>query len=397
MNGVFHLSLLWRSLFWSCFLLVALQWQLGPRPRRSAGLAAAVSLPKRPSLSASTGLLVAQNLIVDRRKTHEKATLLAASPGNSTAAPAAALAASKRLPLSWLPKGAKNALASYLATLFVKIAIQPFDTIKTVQQMDARAGSAHLSVLLTAASILKLRGVSGLWAGTWVSAFGAAPSVGVYFGVFSAIKARLAPLLPVSQRTVAVALAAAVGNSVAAVFRVPYEVFKQRLQTGAHRTFAETLRYTLVEEGVWTLFGGGRLASQVLRDVPYAVLTAVLYDFLQRSLQQLRRRTPSTVATQGKGGNEWVDAASGAIAGGVSTLLTTPLDVVKTRLMASTHSEFASVGAAVAGIWRQEGAAGFFRGGASRLLHKVPGNALFFAAYELLRFVLGAVETRSEQ
>ncbi len=134
--------------------------------------------------------------------------------------------------------------------------------------------------------------------------------------------------------------------------------------------------------------------------MPYAVLTAVLYDTLQVTLQkhaQNKKKKTSKWQQMLVLRSEWVDAVSGAVAGGLSTLLTTPLDVVKTRLMASAHSEYGSVGAAMTGIWRQEGVKGFFRGGKSRLLHKVPGNALFFACYELLRFVLGAVDTRSEQ
>lgn len=317
--------------------------------------------------------------------------------------------------LTWLSKGVKNALASYIATLLSKIVLQPFDTIKTIQQMPISASSGilgRLSVSQAALLALRERGIfRGLWAGTWVSAFGAAPSVAVYFGVFSACKTRLATVLPLSQRYLAVALAASVANTVAAVFRVPYEVFKQRLQSGAHSTLQETVMFTIRQEKVLGIFGSGRLLSQILRDVPYAVLTAVLYDLMQVSLQQyvkkqqqqqqqqqfqqqlrFNSRSPRLVLR-----SEWIDAISGAVAGGVSTLLTTPLDVVKTRLMASAQSEFASVGAAVLRIWEQEGMFGFFRGGASRLMHKVPANALFFACYEMLRSVLGAVDSRSEQ
>ncbi|RYY72126.1 hypothetical protein EON63_21240 [archaeon] len=35
------------------------------------------------------------------------------------------------------------------------------------------------------------------------------------------------------------------------------------------------------------LFTGGKLASQIVRDVPYALITAVLYDFLQNPHSQL--------------------------------------------------------------------------------------------------------------
>ena len=56
--------------------------------------------------------------------------------------------------------------------------------------------------------------------------FGSSPSVAVYFGVYSSVKEYLlhrGPLNSPRHHLLNVAIAAAVGNSVASVFRVPYE------------------------------------------------------------------------------------------------------------------------------------------------------------------------------
>ena len=73
------------------------------------------------------------------------------------------------------------------------------------------------------------------------------------------------------------------------------------------------------------------------------------------------------------------DALCGGIAGGVGTLLTTPMDVVKTRLMSGGDDfRYASVGNAVARIVKEDGVSVFFSGTSSRLLHKIPANGLFY-------------------
>lgn len=138
--------------------------------------------------------------------------------------------------------------------------------------------------------------------------------------------------------------------------------------------------------------------SQIIRDVPYALFTAVAYDILQRCFQQhiypwyLQHRThlPSQVQ----------DSVSGAIAGGIGTFLTNPQDVIKTRLMVDQQDGSIhplSVVAASRMIWEKEGLNGFFVGASSRLVHKIPGNGFFFLFYEAFRYMLGAVQQHSEQ
>jgi hypothetical protein len=148
------------------------------------------------------------------------------------------------------------------------------------------------------------------------------------------------------------------------------------------------------------LFGGGKLMSQIIRDVPYALFTAVAYDLLQRFFQQQiypwymqhQARLPKHSYYQIQ------DSVSGAIAGGIATFLTNPQDVIKTRLMVVQHQDDPlSVAAASRMIWEKEGLNGFFVGASSRLVHKIPGNGFFFLFYEAFRYMLGAVQQHSEQ
>lgn len=328
--------------------------------------------------------------------------------------------------VSRIPPSSRNSLASALAAAVVKLALQPFDTVKTLQQMER----FDTGLVSTAVARISTNGIRSLWAGAGVTVLGSAVSTALYFGIFNAAKTRLCALFPGSKsRSLVVALSAVVGNTVACILRSPYEVLKSRVQVAKHPSLYAALTVLLREEGVAGLFGGGKLLSQIARDVPYAVLTGVCYEALQGlasrrrdhlSLQGLEplvqgedaveietgsdegregQSNVSAIVSAGRrsegalGGKVLHDAICGGIAGGVGTLLTTPMDVVKTRLM-SGRSEFgyASVGDAVRCIVAEEGAGALFRGTSSRLLHKIPANGLFYLFYEAFRSLLDVQE-----
>lgn len=84
----------------------------------------------------------------------------------------------------------------------------------------------------------------------------------------------------------------------------------------------------------------------------------------------------------------WVSLVTGALAGGLGTVVTTPMDVVKTRLMVSPHL-YKGYWSVVASTWEREGAGAFMKGALPRLIHKMPANSIFFVVYEAGRRLLG--------
>ena len=131
--------------------------------------------------------------------------------------------------LAFLPDGVKNSIASATATAVVKIILQPLDTIKTIQQ--ARP-NIKLGPIKAAAEVIKNRGIVGLWSGIGISILGSSPSGAIYFGVYSSVKTHITKYFSPQYKLVAVAISAAIGNTFASVLRAPYEVLKQRIQTG---------------------------------------------------------------------------------------------------------------------------------------------------------------------
>lgn len=82
----------------------------------------------------------------------------------------------------------------------------------------------RLTPLQAGIQIFKTRGLQGLWSGTAISVLGSSPSTAVYFGIYSSMRSALMKYIPARFNLVSIGIAASVGNTVAAVLRVPNEV-----------------------------------------------------------------------------------------------------------------------------------------------------------------------------
>jgi hypothetical protein len=214
-----------------------------------------------------------------------------------------------------------------------------------------------------------------------VAVVGSMPSVGLYFGIYSFCKKTFQQWDHENyeqRQTMYIALSAAIGNTIASASRVPYEVVKQKLQTQAYANMAEAMR----DLSLKTLFPTGGIASQMLRDIPYAIFTLLTYEHL-KSVWKTRAeiRFPAVPS------KSW-DLLVGGISGGVGAYLTNPLDVIKTRLQTNSDLYSGSIRTCAKLTFEEGGPAAFLRGSVPRLLHKVPANAFFFFFYEFFRTVL---------
>ena len=102
------------------------------------------------------------------------------------------------------------------------------------------------------------------------------PSVGLYFGVYSYSKEKLKPFLnrvmkPINERseamvqTISIAMAAGIGNTVASFSRVPYEVVKQKLQTGEYSSTLGAMKHMYQTAGLRGFFPVGGVSIQMIR------------------------------------------------------------------------------------------------------------------------------------
>ncbi len=319
-----------------------------------------------------------------------------------------------------LTEGLKSTLASGLAAACSKTILAPFDTIKTVQQHVL--GKTSLGLLEACQQITsRSGGIRNLYAGLGVSALGSIPSVGLYFGVYSYCKRVIEPKLIQCRRrqeywkevaadsngkkaeapiiicsdkvlhNLAIGLSAAIGNTVASFSRVPYEVIKQSLQTGQYTSTSQAISNMWKDGGMRSFFPLGGISIQMLRDIPYAIVTLLSYEYI-KEVWVLKKSEEDPK-------NRWIrDMIAGATAGGIGSYLTSPLDVIKTRLQtiitsedggASSSSLYGgSITSCAMAVMKEGGPMAFLRGSVPRLIHKIPANGFFFVFYEFFKRVL---------
>lgn len=255
-----------------------------------------------------------------------------------------------------------------------------------------------------------------MYAGLDVAALGSMPSVGLYFGVYSYCKRILDPAMKqcwgstirterdcqddrvidgrkhqvdaplLSDRVLhnlAIGLSAAIGNTVASFSRVPYEVIKQSLQTGQYATTTQAISQMWKDGGMRSFFPLGGISIQMLRDIPYAIVTLLSYEYM-KEVWVLKRSEHDPK-------NRWIrDMIAGATAGGIGSYITNPFDVIKTRLQTTTTSDGygGSITACAMAVMKEGGPMAFLRGSVPRLIHKIPANGFFFVFYEFFKRVL---------
>lgn len=195
------------------------------------------------------------------------------------------------------------------------------------------------------------------------------------------------PQVPFLPAQVVYFLCGAFSDTVASIIYVPLEVAKTRMQlqgnTAAevqlrYRNVAHALRTIARTEGARGLYTGYRVT--LARDVPFSALQFTVYDSLRYLI--LRHRQPAAHMSRPE------ELACGAAAGAVAGALTTPLDVIKTRLQ--TQAMYRPTGT-YAGFWgetaelvRTHGWTVLSRGLAARVVWTMPLSAATFFTYEQL-------------
>lgn len=217
-----------------------------------------------------------------------------------------------------------------------------------------------------------------------------------FFVTYEELKKHIPAFLPDNTPGLNHMLSASGGEFVSCLIRVPTEVVKSRTQTGAYgagssslTTAINTLRY----EGVRGFYRG--FGITIAREIPFTSIQFPLYEWLKRTL--------STQYLEGRRPNSPEAAVCGSIAGGIAAALTTPLDVVKTRVMLEARQtadgrpapspSVLSFPRRLVQIATAEGPTALFRGWVPRTIAIGAGGAVFLGIYD---FCVNIGRDRSE-
>ncbi|KAL2402562.1 Mitochondrial S-adenosylmethionine carrier protein [Exophiala dermatitidis] len=309
----------------------------------------------------------------------------------------------------------RSLIAGAVAGLTVDFSLYPLDTIKTRLQSNVLHNNHGSSSTSPTSRILPrhtLRGtLRSMYAGLPSAMLGSMPSAAFFFLVYDGVKRSLTTTSTHSiphTPTYAHMLASSLGEIAACAIRVPTEVVKQRAQAGlfggsSSLAFQDilSLRHT---EGYTTmvreLYRGGGIT--IMREIPFTIVQFSLWEYFKEewSAKQTRdknREEGHVTAAE--------SAVFGSVAGAVAAGLTTPLDVLKTRIMLArreTTKPVTSGGTATADttigtgpvraragpvkvlqdILRVEGPSGLFRGIVPRIGWISTGGAIFLGTYQ---------------
>ena len=237
-------------------------------------------------------------------------------------------------------------VAGGIAGTFCDISLFPLDTIKTRLQKGE--------------SKIQWR---GLYQGIGPAALASAPSAAIFFATYDMAK-RYFPDSPWGHGQ-----AAACGETMSCLFKIPFEVAKQRLQAGYGVSSYTIIRGIYRTEGIRGCYTG--LGATLAREIPFGFIQMPLYEFFKRQLA--KENIPITALEA---------CCCGAMAGGVAAVATTPIDVWKTRVM------LGDVDATIFRIAQDEGVHALFRGVIPRVIWISVGGSIFFGAFEKMKTLL---------
>lgn len=213
--------------------------------------------------------------------------------------------------------------------------------------------------------------MKGLYSGLAGNIAGVLPASALFVGVYEPTKQKLLKTFPDHLSAVAHLTAGAIGGLAASLIRVPTEVVKQRMQTGQFTSAPSAVRMIASKEGFRGLYAGYR--SFLLRDLPFDAIQFCIYEQLCLGYKKAARRELSDPE----------NALIGAFAGALTGAVTTPLDVIKTRLMVQgSAKQYQGIVDCVQTIVREEGAPALLKGIGPRVLWIGIGGSIFFGVLE---------------
>lgn len=267
------------------------------------------------------------------------------------------------------PSFKTSLLSGAMAGVCVDISMYPIDTIKTRLQ--------------SAEGFVKAGGFNGVYRGIGAAAIGSGPGSAFFFTAYEQSKHRLQPILGQDSAYTHMG-AAAIGEVMACLVRVPTENVKQKMQVGLYKTVKEGVSGIMKTQGFKGFYTG--YVTTVAREIPFSFIQFPIWERMKRewALQQ-----GAPVAA-------WQGALCGSISGAFAAAITTPLDVCKTRLMVDTAGKYSGMMGTMSMIYKEEGWRALFLGIQPRVMWIGIGGFVFFGAYEKTKEVLGGMEDEQE-
>ncbi|KAF3938690.1 Mitoferrin-1 [Dactylella cylindrospora] len=298
--------------------------------------------------------------------------------------------------------GAYNFGLGAIAGAFGATMVYPIDLVKTRmqnQRVTVVGERLYLNSIDCAKKVVKNEGFLGLYRGLGPQLVGVAPEKAIKLTVNDLIRGYAEGTgeggKGVSLPWEIVAGGTAGGCQV--IFTNPLEIVKIRLQVQGE--IAKNTPGMPRRSALWIVKNLGLLglykgaSACLLRDIPFSAIYFPTYAHVKKDYFGER---------EGKKLGILQLLISGAIAGMPAAYLTTPCDVIKTRLQVEARkgeTHYRGLVHCAKTVYKEEGFKAFFKGGPARILRSSPQFGFTLAAYEVLQSVFpfpGSVKKKEE-
>jgi solute carrier family 25 iron transporter 28/37 len=273
----------------------------------------------------------------------------------------------------------KAMIAGSTAGVTEHIFMYPVDTIKTRMQAAVKPGvPVYSSVVDAVQTIVRTEGVARLYRGIPAILMAAIPSHAVYFAtyeytkeLFGANQSGHTPL-----RTAAAGSCATMAHD---AIVTPLDVVKQRLQVfnSRYTGIQHCIKDILKQEGFAAFYIS--YPTTVAMNIPFMSVHFAAYESFKIFFSD----------EHGHHG-PIAEMTAGGLAGAAGGLVSTPFDVIKTRIQTKDTKSNVGFVQVTKQIMAEEGLVGFTRGMQARVLYFIPSAAICWTTYETMKKVLKA-------
>ncbi|KAL6705814.1 mitochondrial aspartate-glutamate transporter agc1 [Coniothyrium glycines] len=276
-----------------------------------------------------------------------------------------------------------------IAGAFGAFMVYPIDLVKTRMQNQRSSGVGQMlykNSLDCAKKVVKNEGFKGLYSGVLPQLVGVAPEKAIKLTVNDLVRGKMTDKTTGQIRFTSEMLAGGSAGACQVVFTNPLEIVKIRLQIQGE--LSKNVEGVPKRSAMWIVRNLGLVglykgaSACLLRDVPFSAIYFPTYSHLKKDVFGESPQKSLGVVQM---------LTAGAIAGMPAAYLTTPCDVIKTRLQVEARKGEATYNGlrhCAQTIWREEGFKAFFKGGPARIMRSSPQFGFTLAGYELLQRAL---------
>ncbi|CDO93711.1 unnamed protein product [Kluyveromyces dobzhanskii CBS 2104] len=278
-------------------------------------------------------------------------------------------------------------------------AMHSLDTVKTRQQ-GAPSTPKYKNMISAYRTIFVEEGLrKGLYGGYSGAMLGSFPSAAIFFATYELTKRQMIDEWEINE-TFSHLTSGFLGDFVSSFVYVPSEVLKTRLQLQGrynnpyfqsgynYKNLTDAVMTIIRREGWPTLFFGYK--ATLSRDLPFSGLQFAFYEKFRQFAFTLENKTFDEDLSLSS------EIVTGAAAGGLAGIITTPLDVVKTRIQTqlpeipenSSRTQqqqtlTSSITKGMITVYKTEGLIGLFSGVGPRFIWTSVQSSIMLLLYQV--------------